>query len=68
MRTSKAGIYAAGEVTGRDPFVYMAASGARLATLNALNGDSLTYDNAAMPWVVFTDPQFAGVGRQIERF
>jgi mercuric reductase len=62
MRTSKAGVYAAGDVTGRDQFVYMAAYGAKLAALNALNGDSMVYDNAAMPWVVFTDPQVAGVG------
>lgn len=40
----------------------MAAYGAKLAALNALNGDGLIYDNAAMPWVVFTDPQVAGVG------
>ncbi|TNE42801.1 MAG: mercury(II) reductase [Sphingomonadales bacterium] len=62
MRTSKAGIYGAGDVTDRDQFVYMAAYGAKLAALNALNGDSLAYDNSAMPWVVFTDPQVAGVG------
>lgn len=62
MRTSKSGVYAAGDVTGRDQFVYMAAYGAKLAAKNALNGDSLTYDNTAMPWVVFTDPQVAGAG------
>ncbi|WP_119396952.1 mercury(II) reductase [Pannonibacter phragmitetus] len=62
MRTSKLGVYAAGDVTGRDQFVYMAAYGAKLAAQNALNGDSLVYDNAAMPWVTFTDPQVAGVG------
>ncbi|MEQ8348229.1 MAG: mercury(II) reductase [Sneathiellaceae bacterium] len=62
MRTSMPGVYAAGDVTGRDQFVYMAAYGARLAALNALNGDTLVYDNRAMPWVVFTDPQVAGVG------
>jgi mercuric reductase len=62
MRTSKPGVYAAGDVTGRDQFVYMAAYGAKLAALNALNGDSLVYGNTAMPWVVFTDPQVAGVG------
>lgn len=62
MRTSKPGIYAAGDVIGRDQFVYMAAYGAKLAAQNALNGDSLIYDNAAMPWVTFTDPQVAGVG------
>ncbi len=40
----------------------MAAYGAKLAALNALNGDSLAYDNGTMPWAVFTDPQVAGVG------
>src|SRR3546814_5161023 len=48
MRTSKPGVYAAGDVTGRDQYVYMAAYGAKLAALNALNGDSLVYDNSAM--------------------
>ncbi len=62
MRTSKLGVYAAGDVTNRDQFVYMAAYGGKLAALNALNGDSRTYDNSTMPWVVFTDPQVAGVG------
>jgi pyruvate/2-oxoglutarate dehydrogenase complex dihydrolipoamide dehydrogenase (E3) component len=62
LRTTKAGVYAAGDVTGRDQFVYMAAYGARLAAENALNGDSRRYDNAAMPAVVFTDPQVASVG------
>ncbi len=62
LRTSRGNIYAAGDVTGRDQFVYMAAYGAKLAALNALKGDRLTYDNRAMPWVVFSDPQVAGAG------
>jgi mercuric reductase len=62
MRTTRPGIYAAGDVTGRDLFVYMAAYGAKLAAKNALNGDSLRYDNSAMPAIVFTDPQVATVG------
>ena len=62
LRTTRPGVYAAGDVTGRDQFVYMAAYGAKLAALNAMNGDSLVYDSTAMPWVVFTDPQIAGVG------
>lgn len=62
MRTSKPGVYAAGDVTGRDQFVYMAAYGARIAAENALNGDSKRYDATAMPAVVFTDPQIASVG------
>jgi mercuric reductase len=62
MRTSREHVYAAGDVTGRDQFVYMAAYGAKLAAKNALNGDSLRYDSSAMPAVVFTDPQVASVG------
>lgn len=62
MRTSKPGVYAAGDVTGRDQFVYMAAYGAKLAAKNALNSNSHVYENAAMPWVVFSDPQVAGAG------
>ncbi len=62
MRTSKRGVYAAGDVTGHDQFVYMAAYGARIAAENALNGDSKRYDATAMPAVVFTDPQVASVG------
>lgn len=62
MRSSKTGIYAAGDVTGRDQFVYMAAYGAKLAAKNALNSNSLRYDNTTMPAIVFTDPQVASVG------
>lgn len=32
-------------MTGHDQFVYMAAYGAKLAAKNALDGDSLVYDN-----------------------
>ncbi len=62
MRTTRSGVYAAGDVTGTDQFVYMAAYGAKLAAKNAMNSDGMVYDNSAMPWVVFTDPQVAGVG------
>ncbi len=62
MRTSREGIYAAGDVTGRDQFVYMAAYGAKIAAKNALNSNSFAYDNSVMPAVVFTDPQVASVG------
>jgi mercuric reductase len=62
LRTSNDQIYAAGDVTGRHQFVYMAAYGAKLAALNALNGNSLSYDATAMPAVTFTDPQVASVG------
>jgi mercuric reductase len=61
MATTRKGVYGAGDVTDRDQFVYMAAYGAKLAARNAMGGAE-RYDNSAMPWVVFTDPQVAGVG------
>lgn len=62
MRSTRDGVYAAGDVTGQDQFVYMAAYGAKIAAKNAMNSNSLSYDNSAMPAVVFTDPQVASVG------
>lgn len=62
LMTSREGVYAVGDVTGRDQFVYMAAYGAKLAAKNALNGNTLSYDNSAIPAVVFSDPQVASVG------
>ncbi len=62
MRTANPNVWAAGDVTGRDQFVYMAAYGAKIAARNAVAGEARTYDNVTMPWVVFSDPQVAGVG------
>ncbi|WPY95322.1 mercury(II) reductase [Limimaricola variabilis] len=62
MRTANERVWAAGDVTGRDQFVYMAAYGAKLAARNAVAGEERAYDNSLMPWVVFSDPQVAGVG------
>ena len=62
MQTTRADVYAAGDVTGRDQFVYMAAYGAKLAAQNAMGLAPPAYDNSAMPAVVFCDPQVATVG------
>ncbi len=62
MQTNIPGIYAAGDVTGTDQFVYMAAYGAKLAANNAMKGNAMRYDNSVMPAVVFTDPNYASVG------
>ena len=62
LRTTRCGVYAAGDVTGRDMFVYMAAYAGKIAAENALNGDGRRYDDTAMPGVTFTDPQVASVG------
>jgi len=62
MQTNVPGIYAVGDVTGRDQFVYMAAYGAKLAANNAIKGNEMRYDNSIMPAIVFTDPHYASVG------
>ena len=62
LRTTRKDVYAVGDVTGRDMFVYMAAYGAKIAAQHALGAASRSYDNRAMPEVVFTDPQVATVG------
>ncbi|TYO91371.1 mercury(II) reductase [Oceanicella actignis] len=62
MATTRPGVYAAGDVTDREPFVYMAAHGGKVAASNALGLAALRYDDSAVPWVVFSDPQVAGVG------
>ncbi len=62
LRTSNEDIYAVGDVTGRDMYVYMAAYGGKRAAENALNGGAHRYDAEAMPAVTFTDPQVATVG------
>ena len=62
MQSSNPNIYAVGDVTGNDMFVYMAAYGGKIAAKNTLDGNGHKYSNAAMPSVVFSDPQTAMVG------
>ena len=62
LRTTAAGVYAAGDVVGEPAFVYTAAYGGKLAAENALGGETRRVDYTALPWVVFTDPQLAVVG------
>ena len=62
LRTTRPGVYAVGDVTGRDMHVYMAAYAGRLAVDNALDETERRYDAATMPMVTFTDPQAASVG------
>lgn len=62
LETSLPGVYAAGDVIGDPMYVYSAAYEGGLAARNALSGDSSPRDYAAIPWVIFTDPQLSGVG------
>lgn len=62
LQTSAEGIYGAGDVLGENMFVYAAAYEGALAAENALSDTSRARDYTALPWVVFSDPQVAGVG------
>jgi pyruvate/2-oxoglutarate dehydrogenase complex dihydrolipoamide dehydrogenase (E3) component len=62
MRTTRAGTYAAGDLTGRQILIYIAAHDGGIETENALGGASQCYDARAMPAAAFTDPNAACVG------
>lgn len=62
LRSTAQGVYGAGDVIGAPEFVYTAAYEGALAAENALTGSARARDYTALPWVVFTDPQVAGVG------
>ncbi|MCF8242531.1 MAG: mercury(II) reductase [Melioribacteraceae bacterium] len=62
LQTSVPNIYAAGDVTGEYLFVYSAAYEASLAVQNMFGEKQTTKDYSVFPWVIFTDPQVAGVG------
>ncbi|MEP0546360.1 MAG: mercury(II) reductase [Rhodothermales bacterium] len=67
LRTAADGVFGAGDVLGDKMFVYTAAYEGALAARNAREGLGsgaalVEADYTALPWVVFTDPQLAGVG------
>lgn len=62
LRTNVPGVFAAGDVIGDPMFVYTAAYEGALAARNSLQDTLDKRDYSALPWVVFTDPQVAGVG------
>jgi mercuric reductase len=62
LHTDNPHVYAAGDVTGQDMFVYTAAYAGGLAAENALTGAGRIYDAAYIPRITFTDPQIASAG------
>ncbi len=61
-QTTQPHIYAAGDVIGNPSFVYTAAYEGKLAVENGFGGNIRQRDYSVVPYVVFTDPQVAGVG------
>lgn len=65
MATGVAGVYAAGDVTGRSPFTHAAHEMGRVAVGSALHRYRRpSFDPLRTPSVVFTDPEIAAVGWQ----
>ncbi len=62
LETSRAGVYAAGDVLGDPMFVYVAAYTGSVAAENALLGNLHPVVLTTVPRVTFTDPAVASVG------
>ena len=61
-RTSRSGIYAVGDVTGRFAFTHMSEHMAKVAAMNALLKMPAKIDAAHLPWTTYADPELAHVG------
>jgi len=61
MATGNPRVFAAGDVTGGEMHVYVAAKAGNVAAENALGGAE-TVDWSVLPQVTFTDPSVASVG------
>lgn len=65
MQTSVKHIFAAGDCNQNPPYVYTAAYEGNLAVQNMVaccDAEWKAADYSSLPWVIFTDPQIAGVG------
>ena len=62
LRSSVAGVYAAGDAAGNMQLTPTAAYEGRTAATNALRGDSVRADLSVVPQTVFTTPEVARVG------
>ncbi len=64
MRTNIPGIYAIGDVTGSHMYAYVASKEASVA-VDSIAGGSQVMDYSAIPSIVFTNPEIASVGNQV---
>jgi mercuric reductase len=62
LRTSAAGIWAAGDVTGVAQFTPVAQYQARIAVADMFGADAPPADYSVLPTAIFTDPEVGGVG------
>lgn len=67
LRTSVPHIWAAGDVASQYQFTHVATAQGKLAARNAFASNPQPFDDRAVPWVTFTDPALAHVGKTEEQ-
>ena len=67
LRSNVPHIWAAGDVTGGLQFTHVAYEQGKLAAHNAFAQESQPFDNRVIPWVTFSDPALAHVGKTEEQ-
>jgi dihydrolipoamide dehydrogenase len=67
LETNIPGVYAAGDVTGKNYLAYVSQAEGVCAAENA-HGSKNTVNSSAIPWAVFTDPPAAGAGAREKDF
>ena len=67
MHTNVPHIWAAGDVTGGLQFTHVAYEQGKIAAHNAFSAEPQTFEHLVIPWVTFTDPALAHVGKTEEQ-
>ena len=67
LRTNVPHIWAAGDITGGLQFTHVAYEQGKLAAHNAFAQEPQTFGNRVIPWVTFSDPALAHVGKTEEQ-
>jgi dihydrolipoamide dehydrogenase len=67
LRTSVPHIWAAGDVTGAYQFTHVASEQGKVAAQNAFAKEQHAFDGRVIPWVTFTNPPLAHVGKTEEQ-
>ena len=68
MKTTSAGIYAAGDCVSKKMFLETLAAREGVVAVSNMFGEDLKIDYDSATWAVFTDPQVAGVGMTENQF
>ena len=67
LRSNVPHIWAAGDITGGLQFTHVAYEQGKLAAHNAFTQEPQPFENRVIPWVTFSDPALAHVGKTEEQ-